>query len=149
MVYNFHCQSGSLLTIQQCIATYLCIYRATHMAMALKKSIFQVGLFWILSRSLDLEEIGCAEKSWCESVNIVTFLLHWKFFKNEQKQWFFSFVLLAAKAILKLCHHAFKILNHFVKIVSDIFLLSVVVYNGKPEVYLNILWGEGAELRTH
>jgi hypothetical protein len=35
-----------------------------------KRSMFQVGSFWGFSRSLDLQKVGCAEKSWCESVKI-------------------------------------------------------------------------------
>jgi hypothetical protein len=40
---------------------HVCTYVAARLAMALKKSIFRVGLFLIFSRSLDLERIGCAE----------------------------------------------------------------------------------------
>jgi hypothetical protein len=36
-----------------------------------KESMFQVGSIWGFSRSWDLEKVGCAEKSWCESVNIL------------------------------------------------------------------------------
>jgi hypothetical protein len=40
-----------------------------------KESMFQVGSIWGFSRSWDLEKVGCAEKSWCESVNIRDFFV--------------------------------------------------------------------------
>jgi hypothetical protein len=59
MGFIFQCQWAFFSPATGSVASYA--YVAKHMTVALKKSTFQVGLFLIPSRSLDLERIGCAE----------------------------------------------------------------------------------------